>query len=205
MSQRTKANMISTINTILTTNGVGDITGAKMNSICQDLADSLVFWDGQVDDDDTLATDSDDLIPTQAAVKAYVDSQSSDILSCDETILTAAILTGNATPVELIAAPGAGKIIFVIGNVLIKYIYSGAAFATNTNIEILHGGSVTSQLMGNPLANTANYYGVVTSTYGGLASSVENQAVNFKVATGNPTGGGTSSVKISFKYVILTL
>lgn len=139
--------------------------------------------------------------------KEYVDSVAGiDILTCDVTIATADILTCHTTPVELVAAPGAGKIIRVIGQIVMKYIYGSAAFATNTNAQILHGSSSIFTTLGGVINQTSDYYGSFGSPqWIGAATTIENKSVNFSTQTGDPTSGTGSTVHIIFKYVIETL
>lgn len=73
MAQRTRTNFKSTKDAVITTNGVGGITGAIHNDILEDVADSTVFIDDVLDEDD-MATDSAVYPPSQQSVKAYVDN-----------------------------------------------------------------------------------------------------------------------------------
>lgn len=128
------------------------------------------------------------------------------ILTGEVNILAAAVLTANASPVQLVAAPGSGKIIVPVGDVLVKYTYATAAFATNTTIALALGAQVVSNQLAGVIDQTASQIG----SFGGVqwtgpATAVENLGLFFQVMTGNPTGGGTSSVKLYFKYRIITL
>lgn len=134
-------------------------------------------------------------------------SSGATLLTADVTLNQAQILTLNASPVQLVAAPGAGKFIQIIGPVICKYVFNSAAFATNVNLRIKHGAAVTSNVLANVIDQVANAYGNFGSVqWTGLATAVENQAVNIDVATGNPTAGGASStLRVTFQYIIATL
>ncbi len=124
------------------------------------------------------------------------------------TINTAAILTANATPVQLLAAPGAGKLIVITSPIVCKFKFGSAAFATNTDFKIYYGSGTSSftATQSGLLTNTADAYRIVQQTdNGSLATTLENAGIFFKVDTGNPTSGTGSSLVISFTYRVISL
>jgi hypothetical protein len=60
------------------------------------------------------------------------------------TIATADVLTLNTTPIEIVAAPGAGYAIEVI-SASMKMVYNSATYSTNTSLELLTAGATDSQ------------------------------------------------------------
>lgn len=113
------------------------------------------------------------------------------------TIPTASVLTANATPVELIAAPGAGKAIVLMETVM-SIDFNSAAYATNTNVLIRRNTSTIFTVGGflNASADAVNYQPGVAG------AAALNQNINFQVDAGNPTAGN-SDVKIKVWYRII--
>lgn len=113
------------------------------------------------------------------------------------TIPTASVLTANATPIELIAAPGAGKAIVLMETVM-SIDFNSAAYATNTNVLIRRNTSTIFTVGGflNASADAVNYQPGVAG------AAALNQNINFQVDAGNPTAGN-SDVKIKVWYRII--
>lgn len=133
---------------------------------------------------------------------------SSTVQESITTINTAAILTANSSPVQLLAAPGAGKLIVITSPIVCKFKYGSAAFATNTDFKIYYGSGSSSftATQSGLLTNTADAYRIVQQTdNGSLATTLENAGIFFKVDTGNPTSGTGSSLVISFTYRVISL
>ena len=63
-----------------------------------------------------------------------------DLRVTRRTLTTAEILASNTTPIQLVAAPGAGYAI-VVQEVISSLDYNSAAYATNTDMEIRYDGS----------------------------------------------------------------
>ena len=121
-----------------------------------------------------------------------------DLMIANVTIPSASILTGFATPVTLIAAPGAGQIIVPI-QISIKYKFATAAYATNTTIEFKLG-SVSLGTVAAMISQAADRYTVFDPVLAVTAGPLENQALSFNVQTGNPTaGGGNLQIMIVYK------
>lgn len=125
------------------------------------------------------------------------------------TLTTSQILNANSSPVTLVAAPGAGKIIEIIPLVWYKLNYTTAAFATNTNSSLAWGASgIAASQATAILAQTASNYSYAANSGSSAtltAAQVENLPIVFQVTGGNPTAGGTNTLVINFKYRILTL
>lgn len=110
-------------------------------------------------------------------------------------LLTASILTGNATPIGLVSAPGAGKFIDVLSWAN-RIVYSSSAYATNTTLAARHVGGATDLLTdANIMLSTASRMlrsrteGVLSGTTNGQI--VENAGIEAYVKTGNPTAGNS--------------
>jgi hypothetical protein len=109
------------------------------------------------------------------------------------------------TSVEIIPAPGAGKVIQVI-LAHIKWVHSGANFQFNQSLTL---GNGTSGAVGQATQATmpsANYTDIDSdSTYiftiSGAASS-SNGAINFGCVSGATiTGGGTLSITVRYQII----
>lgn len=113
--------------------------------------------------------------------------------SVSVAIGSAQILAGNTTPVQLIAAPGAGLAIIPI-SVVVKYTYITAAYATNTSqviyLDTLSGSDNALILIQTMLAETSNKSAVRSANSPVDENSIiANKALMWAIETGNPTAG----------------
>ena len=113
--------------------------------------------------------------------------------SVSVAIGSAQILAGNTTPVQLIAAPGAGLAIIPISAV-VKYTYITAAYATNTSqviyLDTLSGSDNALILIQTMLAETSNKSAVRSANSPVDENSIiANKALMWAIETGNPTAG----------------
>jgi hypothetical protein len=113
------------------------------------------------------------------------------------SLSSAEILSSNTTPVQLIAAPGAGKII-QIQKVLLNSTYVSATYATNTSSQIRIG-----TIMATAYSINFAVSQVAQLNSGGVGDLI-NQNVNFFTTVGDPTAGdGTIDTFIT--YTVITL
>lgn len=110
-------------------------------------------------------------------------------------LLAASILTGNATPINMVAAPGAGKFIDVVSWAN-RITFVSAAYATNTTLAARHVGGASDLLTDAAIMlSTAsrmlrsNTEGVVSGTTN--SQIVENTGIEAYVKTGDPTAGNS--------------
>lgn len=124
------------------------------------------------------------------------------------TIPTASVLTLNATPVEIVAAPGAGKYILVEG-AGVSIDFNSAAYTTNTALQLqISGGADDVGAIGNNiLAATVS---VVTNSFtpsnpsSGQSQIIENAALVVTNTAGDPATGD-SDIDVFVFYRILEL
>jgi len=186
-------------------NTSAEISEGDMRTFGENTADSFLNKTDNFIDEDSFASDSATKVPSQQSVKAYVDAQiaGGGLQTATVTISSAEILALNGTPKQLIAAPGAGKII-VIHSIVVRYIFVSAAYATNTNLSINYDTEAADDLYFNAglLANTADHYDV--RVQGQIATSVDvrNKSIKASTDSGNPTTGD-STLKIVISYSIL--
>jgi hypothetical protein len=122
------------------------------------------------------------------------------------TIATADVLTLNTTPIEIVAAPGAGYAIEVI-SASMKMVYNSATYATNTSLELLTAGATNSQastVIKNSASTIRRFADATTLASATATQLVDNAALNVTVASGDPTAGD-SDITIYVTYRIITL
>lgn len=118
------------------------------------------------------------------------------------TISTAQVLAANTTPVELVAAPGAGKCLeFLSAAMFIDY--NSATYATNGDITIQTGTTGTAQsdtvAAADFLFKTADFYRMVQV----LSADTQldaNESLVWAVGTGDPvTGDSPVYVHVAYR------
>lgn len=125
--------------------------------------------------------------------------QATTLQTVKVSLSSAQILNSFTTPIELIAAPGAGKMVNLI-SVSFGATYNSATYATNTTGRIKIGAVSATNLSLAFAASGQTYLALLATTIGDL----ENVNVNFSTDTGNPTAGdGTIDLYLSF--VVITL
>jgi len=120
------------------------------------------------------------------------------------TIASADVLTLNTTPIEIVAATGAGTAIEVL-SASMKMVYNSTPYATNTALSLVTNTADLFQFE-TELAQIADCF----SKFGSEDAApdniqfVENEALQVTVGTGNPTAGD-SDIKVYVTYRIITL
>lgn len=130
--------------------------------------------------------------------KGYVDTRVNTV----KVSLTASqILTANSAPVEVIPAPGAGKIISVV-SALCKFNFGTTAFDGVTLADLIHATATSASVSTGDIGGGVSTFGAMSPGYGGI-QLVENQALLFK-ADGDSTVGD-STVDLYITYSVITL
>ena len=108
-------------------------------------------------------------------------------------VTSAEILAINAVPKVLVTAPGAGFILMPIFAIT-DYDYITAAYATNTDLSIVHNGEVAKLIdVQGVISQVADI--IQTGVLSGLRGLISNKALELTELTGDPTGGdGTLTV-----------
>ncbi|MGA9768275.1 MAG: hypothetical protein WBV94_04490 [Blastocatellia bacterium] len=122
------------------------------------------------------------------------------------TVATGSVLTLNDTPVTLVAAPGAGKVV-LIEEITAKLVFNSIAYTGSNAIEFRYtngsGAKVTADLSAAFLnSSSGTNYATVKSVTTQL-TPVANAAVVVFVPSANP-GAGNSPVVFKIKYRIVT-
>lgn len=153
---------------------------------------------------------------TNFQLSGNITSEENTILTSKTSVSSAEILAAYTTPKELVAAPGAGKVILPL-SVFYMYTYLTAAYATNTTVVIGYDGSSagTSVVLGTKAGflNQATNFSLWISLPN--TSANDSQSINsitnfvnknlcFSVSGGNPTAGsGTLVVYLTYKIITL--
>lgn len=181
MSQQSRSALKTTLASDFADNTTGLITPLKVRNFLTNLIDSNV-------------NNTDDV----------------GIFSTEVSIVSADVLTAYATPVELVPAPGAGKIIVPL--MIMTYIdYNSAAYATNTTMRFgWDGASAGTAVLYGTQAGIINQttdmiaWFLPTSTSVASITSAMNKNFCFSVSTGNPTAGN-STIVVYTVYAQITL
>lgn len=126
-----------------------------------------------------------------------------DIITAEISLTSNQIKALNGTPIQLVAAPGAGKAIQLI-QVNGQMSFLTAAYATHTELDINYHGQSTGPLKNTTLLPISS--GILIDSFVGGAQSqlLSNTAVDVAVPGGNPaTGAGT--LRLYVTYRVLTL
>lgn len=163
----------------------------------------------------TLTTPNATLTYTTGAASLAVDVATSFLAQATITLTSAQVLALRATPITVVAAPGAGKSVFFIAAQL-KSIYGGTNAFTNPQNLAIRYQNTTGTIVSNTITaagfldQTASEYQVVgvsaSSTIASL-TVVENHALvihntGASEITGNAAGDNT--IKVTVTYAILT-
>lgn len=161
-----------------------------------DYADATTFLIQNSDGTTKLA----DLETLKSAYMCNIQCASLSIASAD-------VLTLNSIPVELVAAPGAGYAIEVI-SASTKLVYVSAAYATNTNLQLLTSGATNAQFDdGKVLTATVSThwkFEALQPTSATDTQLIENAALNVSVATGDPITGD-SDIEVFVLYRLIAV
>jgi hypothetical protein len=193
MAVKTKAQILSEISTLLADNTSGDISANDVRTVVNDITDSY-----------------EDLITAGTTSQYWRGDktwQTLPIYEANGTLSAAQINNLDATPIQLIAAQGANKLIF-IENVSFYYVASTIAFSGGI-IEIAYGsGEIVYQFAGTAISGTTSKIINIlpVAVLSGAAtpfifnSTVINQSI--KIQADN-SSSGNGSIKYSIKYRII--
>lgn len=148
-------------------------------------------------------SDGQSLVGTTGGVLSW-DNPDGVVLTAQVTITSAQILSSNTTPVQIVAAPGAGKIINLI-RATTKLVYNSVAYATNVTSFLVLGTSasnfVTSGI--NMIGGTATKWSMFdASSTLSFTTNLENEELNFMTNVGDPTAGNSDMI-VTVYYTIV--
>ncbi|MBP6892088.1 hypothetical protein KBB68_00760 [Candidatus Babeliales bacterium] len=126
------------------------------------------------------------------------------------TLSAAQVNALNVTPIQVIAAPAAGKMIYVI-NAALKLTHVTTAFSAGGTIDLIYNGLSSDPIvpgLGSNAFVTVGSNRVMGGVSGGQVSVASSSVEAVAVQIFNPgsafTGGGTSTIKVMVNYVVLT-
>jgi len=118
------------------------------------------------------------------------------------SLSSAQILDSNTTLIELIAAPGAGKIIDII-NIIQKNTYIANEYETNTDSIVFYGTALADVYLLDLAFSSSGFFAIAKANVSN-SFDFENQPITFFTKAGNPTAGdGTIDLYISFQVISL--
>ena len=122
------------------------------------------------------------------------------------TIASADVLTLNSTPIEIVAAPGAGYAIEVL-NAVVSINFNTTPYATNIQLQLVNPSASNALFAQNTLDASVATRRFLTqqSPIGATDTQIlENASLQVSVRTGNPTAGD-SDITVYVTYRIITL
>lgn len=113
------------------------------------------------------------------------------------TLSSANLLALNATPIDLVAAPGAGKILVPI-RVTLEHIFNTTGYAVSGNLQLQYngGGGIATLIAPAGLLDTAASQAAAPAapTLNALTSASINKSLQLKASAALTTGDGTLKV-----------
>ena len=139
------------------------------------------------------------------AIVTYTIANSGGIQFSKVTITSAQLLAMNTTPITLVSAPGAGKVIIPY-SVLLRYRFGTTEYLTNTSITLSPNSSLWQVNYSGAISGTQDKFSSrsINPTVTLAGAVVDNLPLTIGVQTGNPTAGdGDLDVYVS--HYVLTL
>jgi hypothetical protein len=194
MAVKTKAQILSEIASLLADNTTGDISANDVRTVVNDITDSY-----------------EDLITAGTTSQYWRGDktwQTLPIYEATGTLTSAQINDLDTTAIQLIASPGANKLL-LIENASFNYV-AGATGFTSGNIEIIYAtGDVINQFNSDSAISgtTSKVINILpvnvlsgTARFSTFNATVINQAI--KIQADN-SASGNGSIKYSIKYRII--
>ncbi len=129
------------------------------------------------------------------------------IVTVKKTISSAEILNSFTSPITLVAAPGASKIIQVVSSFIVGFNWNSIAYATNTAASIGYYNAflftIVSDVFFSYTGDGSFYYPTTSVGTSNLpATRIVNCPLVFQTKVGNPTAGN-STLTIYTTYTII--
>lgn len=178
------------------------ITSLSASDFASQIADAIAAGYQPLGKPSILPDKSGGYRYSQAMTVGSVDSGvGTNGLQVATVALTSAnILALNATPITLVAAPGAGKVIIPI-RVFLKFTKVATAYTVSGNLQNLYTGGTAQTLIAAAglLDQTVNTSAIVVPAAETRANSaLLNLAYQIKASAAQTTGDGTLSIDTSY-------
>lgn len=171
----------------LDVNGTGRFTG------------EIVVNNAKISTTPTTSTATYDIL-TRNYTTGAIEKISSDInLKAKVSLSSAQILNLNTTPITLLPAPGAGKVL-IVTNLIFRYNYL-TAYATERYLEVSYEGTAETLQLIDIFFNTVSS---IKGVFPNAGARIENAPIKLYGWAANPTAG-TSTVDVYVEYYILNL
>lgn len=150
-----------------------------------------------------IATD-----PTHATWQTF-NVITDDLIKVATVSLSSAQILSLKTPVELIPAPGAGKII-IVDEVILSYTNGGTSYTGGNTLDFKYDGNVTSCGLSGISGSAITGASIIIRQYVYSTSTDITSAVNKNLAISVYSGGsnfatGNGTAKVTVVYRIITL
>jgi hypothetical protein len=126
---------------------------------------------------------------------------SGQIIKGQTTIISADVLTSNATPVSLVAGIAGKELKCIEASIHIKH--GGTDYATNLNVGIRNVGASTSQMENTGVLGAASdlISSFIAVEGGASANVITGAGLEFFTKGGDPTAGN-SDIVIDYTYIV---
>lgn len=129
--------------------------------------------------------------------------------SLDITLTADQIRQGFTSPPVLLRCPSVSKMIVPIGYLVVNSKFSDAVWATNTNgfIGYNNGGSLSaiSANLSNLLTQGGDRVQTMNTVLNDMSAGFAGKNLVFYVTVGDPTGGGTNTLRIRLSYKVIDI
>ncbi len=187
-------------------------TATRVGTMLENIIDNKINSD-KIDDDPTLAADSPTLVPSQAAVKAYVDGSVAILKQRKVTLTSTDILglTSSASSFTLIPAPGAGKFLRLLQATCVLNVVT-TAYAGLSSISIFYNNSTASSSTSLGSISTTFYTSATNKigNFNAIASIIDSTVIDgglgfISLSVASPITDGDGTIDIYVHYYELSL
>lgn len=127
------------------------------------------------------------------------------IQTAQVSLSSAQLLALNATPIQIVAAPGAGKVLSLV-SAMYDYTFVTTAYSGSNPATLALGPSADDQLDAGiaPASTSVSFIGLTaaSASTGDVTANVDNAGMYLTVASALTLGNGT--LKVTANYLVLT-
>lgn len=190
MAQKTKAQILAEIASLLADNTTGDISASDVRTVVNDITDSY-----------------EDLITAGTTSQYWRGDktwQTLPILEVTGSLTAAQINALDTTPITVLSAVGANKF-YVVENASFHYKAGTTGFTTANNLRLLYNTAnrvITEPVSSTDLNSTTSTINLRIQTDDNFATTIINDSIVFNI--GGAISGGDGTINFSIKYRIVT-
>jgi hypothetical protein len=184
--------LYGTTGTTFPDNTIGSIGADDVRAFGNDIADSFLNKTDDLEANPISNTGSQTDVLSTFATGAFIKKTE---------IVTADVLTANASPVNCVAAPDAGYMILPIAY-HVGLDYNTVPYATNTTYRFEINGVAVSATNTTTLPGTADRFTIMQAIDVDTTTDLRAQPLVFKVQSGNPTAGN-SPITVTVIYRVV--